>query len=179
MDTIGLLAAWAGMLSFLLVTLITVATNLTTSPLQRWWAKTSPVRAGRRIQALRAEISASEIPSTAYVADLTCLYGTMILNLIAGATVVILSILVLDLGPSLLAAMLPFNIDSKFLTRATGLFLFAMSYVFVFRLSYLAVRIRKQTRSHTPGFARRAMQEIEDLAPKTDRQQEPANAKHY
>jgi len=107
MDTIGLLATWIGMLSFLLVTLITVAKNLRTSPLQRWWAKTSPNRAERRIQAIGAEIAACEIPSMAYLADLIHICGTMILNLIAGAAVVIISIQVLDLGPDLLASIIP------------------------------------------------------------------------
>jgi hypothetical protein len=163
MDTIGLLAAWVGIVSFLLTTVTVVAVNLVTSPFQRWWAKTSPARAEKRIRRLFADLATSELPSDLYLSDLVSLYGTMILNLIAGVAVVLVSIQILDLAPALLASMLPFNIDSKALTRITGLFLFVVSYFFVFRLSYLAVKIRLKTLPRKPGYAQMALREIAEL----------------
>jgi len=163
MDTIGLLAAWVGVVSFLLALVIIVAAHLVTSPLQRRWARTSPARTEKRIQRLLADLATHELPSNAYVSDLVALYGTMILNLVAAVAVVLVSIQILDLAPALLASMLPFNIDSKAITRGTGLFLFVVSYFFVFRLSYLAVKIRMKSLPRKPGYAQMAMREIAAL----------------
>ena len=163
MDTIGLLAAWVGVVSFLLSVVIIVAGYLITSPLQWWWATTSRARAERRIQRLTADLATSQDPSSPYISDLISLYGTMILTLVAGVALVLMSIQLLDLAPALLAATLPFNIDSKLLTRVTGLFSFVASYLFIFRLSYLAVRIRAKTLPRKPGYAARASREIAKL----------------
>jgi hypothetical protein len=163
MDTIGLLAAWVGVVSFLIAIVAIVAVHLVTWPFQRWWAKTSPARAEKRIQRLQADLAASDTPNNLYMADLVSLWGTMLLNLIAGVAVVMVSIQILDLAPALLASMLPFNIDSKLITRGTGIFLFVVSYFFVFRLSYLAVKIRLKTLPRKPRYAQMALKEIAEL----------------
>jgi hypothetical protein len=163
MDTIGLLAAWVGTVSFLLATVIIVAVYLVTSPVQRWWAKTSSSRAEARIQRLFAGLATNELPSNTYLSDLVSLYGTIILTLVAGVGVVVVSIQILDLAPAMLASMLPFSIDTKLITRATGLFLFVVSYFFVYRLSYLAVKIRLLTLPRSPGYAQMALEEIAEL----------------
>jgi|SRR5579871_557051 len=163
MDTIGLLAAWVGIVSFLLGIVAVVAVHLVTSPFQRWWAKTNPARAEKRIQRLQADLAANETTSNPYTADLVSLWGTMIVNLIAGVAVVIVSIQILDLAPALLASVLPFNINSKLITRGTGLFLFVVSYFFVFRLSYLAVKIRLKTLPRKAQYAQMASREIAEL----------------
>jgi hypothetical protein len=160
MDTIGLLAAWVGVVSFLLCVVIIVTVHLMTSPFQRWWAKTSPARAEKRIQRLQADLAAIDAPSNPYVTDLITLWGTTTLTLIAGVAVVMVSIQILDLAPALLASVLPFNINSKLITRVTGLFLFVVSYFFVFRLSYLAVKIRLKTLPRKPRYAQLASREI-------------------
>jgi hypothetical protein len=133
---------------------------MTTPLFQRWWAATSPARAARRIEKLSADLAMLQAPDSAYLADLISLYGAIIVNLIAGTALVIVSIQVLDLGPALLAAILPFNINSKVLTRITGLSLLFGSYVFVFRLSYLVVQMRLRTFPRRARYERIALQEI-------------------
>jgi hypothetical protein len=173
MDTIGLLAAWVGVVSFLLAVVTIMAVHLVASPFQRWWARTTPARAERRIQRLFEDLAANERPGNQHLSDLVSLYGTMILNLIAGVAVVLVSIQILDLAPALLASMLPFHIDSKLLTRITGVFLFVVSYFFVFRLSYLAVKIRLKALPRKPGYARMALREIAELRELRGRPAEP------
>ncbi len=163
MDTIGLLAAWVGVVSFLAAIAGIVAVHLVTSPFQRWWATTSPARAQKRIQSLFAGLATNELPGNSHLSDLVSLYGSMILTLVAGMGLVMVSIQLLDLAPALLASMLPFNIDSKILTRATGVFLFAVSYFFIFRLAYLAVKIRVLVLPRKKGYAQMALKEISEL----------------
>ena len=122
MDSIGLLAAWVGIISFLLMLALAGVAHFVTPHVQKYRALRSPVRARRRIQTLHEGLEMAERPQLAYLADLVTLYGTMILNLVAAATVVLVSIEILDLGPALLASTLPFSIDAKLLTRFTGFF---------------------------------------------------------
>jgi hypothetical protein len=168
MDSIGLLAAWVGIISFLLMSAMAGAAHFVTPRVQKYWAMNSPVRARRRIQRLDEGLEMAERPQTSYVADLVTLYGSMILNLVAAATVVVVSIEILDLGPALLASTLPFSIDAKLLTRFTGFFLLAVSYCFVFRLTLLAARIQNKTFPRKPGYSQRALREIAELRAKFD-----------
>jgi hypothetical protein len=142
MDSIGLLAAWIGVLTLLFVTPLSVIISLVLPGLLRLSAK-------RRMSSAGKEHPDSAI-SVSDLAELVSLYGSAILNLVGASATVILSILLLDLGPSLLAAMLPFHIDAKMLTRFTGLFLLIISYFFAFRLSYLAVKIRLANLARKP-----------------------------
>jgi hypothetical protein len=160
MDTIGLLAAWVGIFSFLAAIVVAAGVHLLTPWFQRWSSKTAPMLAQDRIQRPNADIDIGAAPDNAYIADLIELYGKMILNLIAAVALIIVSIEILDLAPSLLASTLPFNIDAKILTRATGLFLLISVYWFVFRLSYLAMKIRNKTWYRRPGYSRMASSEI-------------------
>ncbi len=168
MDSIGLLAAWVGIISFLLMPAMLAVAHFVTPHVERYWAGTSPSRARRRTQKLYEGLEMAERPQTAYVADLVTLYGSMILNLVAAATLVLLSVEILDLGPALLASTLPFSIDAKLLTRFTGFFLLAASYGFVFRLTLLATKIRNKTVPRKPGYSQRAVQEIAELRAKYD-----------
>jgi len=168
MDSIGLLAAWVGIVSFLLMPAMAGAAHFVTPRLRTYWARTSPARARRRIEKLYEGLEMAERPQTAYVADLVTLYGSMILNLVAAASVVVISIQILDLGPALLASTLPFSIDAKLMTRFTGFFLLALSYVFVFRLTWLATRIQNKTVPRKRGYSQKALQEIAELGAKYD-----------
>jgi hypothetical protein len=168
MDSIGLLAAWVGIISFLLMPVMAGVAHFATPHIQKYWAATSLVRARRRIQKLYEGLEMAERPQTTYVADQVTLYGSMILNLVAAATVVVISVEILDLGPALLAATLPFSIDAKLLTRFTGLFLLAVSYCFVFRLTWMAARIQNKTFPRQPGFSQKALREISELQAKYD-----------
>ncbi len=163
MDSIGLLAAWVGIISFLLMLAMAGVAHFVAPNAQRYWATTSLPRARRRIDKLSEGLELAERPQMAYIADLVTLYGTMILNLVAAATVILVSIEILDLGPALLASTLPFSIDAKLLTRFTGLFLLAISYCFVFRLTWLATKIRNKTIPRKPGYTGRSLKEIADL----------------
>jgi hypothetical protein len=163
MDTIGLLAAWIGVICLLFTIPVSLVAHALAPRIPQWWAKTSPARAERRIAILQDELGLTEGPDGAYVADLISLYGAATLSLIAAVGTVIVSLLILDLGPALLASILPFNIDSKILTRFTGLFVLAISYFFVFRLSYLTARIRLKTLIRNPEYAKRAVTEIAEL----------------
>jgi hypothetical protein len=160
MDTVGLLAAWTGIISLLSAVVIAAAVYVTTALFQRWWAATSPARAARRIEKLSADLAMLQAPDSAYLADLISLYGALIVTLIAGTALVIVYILVLDLGPALLAAILPFNINATVLTRITGLFLLFGSVVFVFRMSYLVVQLRLRTFPRRARYVRIALREI-------------------
>jgi hypothetical protein len=166
MDSIGLLAAWVGIISFLLMLAMAGVAPFVTGYAERYWASTSRARARQRIQRLHEGLELAERPQTAYVADLVHLYGSVILTLVAAATVVVVSIEILDLGPALLASTLPFSIDAKLLTRFTGFFLLAISYGFVFRLTWLATKIRNKTLPRKPGYSQRAMREIAALRAK-------------
>jgi|GEM_PF-5936824 len=163
MDTIGLLAAWVGVVSFFFVTAILVVSNQTISPLQRWWASTSPSRAKHRIATLKAELAQAEETTNVYLFEFISLWARLLLTAIAGIGVIITSILILDLGPALLAAVLPFNLDSKLITRGTGVFLFLSSYLFIFRLCYLATKIRNRITFHRPERARQEIQNLEKI----------------
>lgn len=168
MDTIGLLAAWTGILSILSSLVIAVAVYVATPMFQKWWAASSPDRAARRLEGLSADVALREPPDISYpdlnyIARLISLYGALVLNLVAGTALVIVSIEILDLGPALLAAVLPFNINPRILTRITGLALLAGSYIFIFRLSYLVVKLRLLTLDRKAGYAQRAAREISQL----------------
>jgi hypothetical protein len=163
MDTIGLLAAWVGVVSCLFAIVVAVSVHVATPRFQRWWARTSRARVEKRIETLLAGLAMNGNPDNAYIADLISLYGSMIVNLIAGAALVIVSIEILDLGPALLASMLPFNIDAKMLTEAAGLLTLVSSYFLIFRLSYLALKIRLRTLPRKRGYAEEASREIAQL----------------
>jgi hypothetical protein len=145
MDTIGLLAAWVSIVSFLAAILGIAAAALVIPRVQSWWARTSRKRGEKRLRTLLAYVNLHKDPDNQHIADLVCLYGEIILTLIAAVALLLVSIEVLDLGPGILAQMLPFSIDSKILTRATGVLMLGMCYLFIFRLSYLAVRLRRET----------------------------------
>ena len=168
MDSIGLLAAWVGIVSFLLMPAMAGVAHFAMTLIERYWAHTSPARARRGTEKLYEGLEMAERPPATYVADLVTLYGSMILNLVAAATVVVVSIEILDLGPALLASTLPFSIDAKLLTRFTGFFLLPLSYVFVFRLTWLATKIRSKTVPRKPGYSQKALQEIAELRAKYD-----------
>ncbi len=150
MDTIGLLAAWAGTLSFLIAVAFIVATSRLNSPFggqhaPKMLARLRPERPPRA----SSEAGPRRDLSNLEVMNLVFLFGTMIRDLIFGATVVVVSIQILDLGPALLAAALPFSIDAKLITRLTGIFLFLMAFLFVFRLGYLAAQFRRLSTLHS------------------------------
>ncbi len=163
MDTVGLLAAWTGILSVLSSVLIGAAVYAATPLFQRWWAGTSSARAIRRIERLSEDLALQEGPDSGYIADLISLYGAMILNFIGGTALMIVSIEVLDLGPALLAAILPFSVNAKMLTRITGFCLLAGSYLFVLRHFYIVVKLRLRTFPKKAGYARVAAREIARL----------------
>jgi hypothetical protein len=163
MDTIGLLAAWVGIISFLFAAVLAVAFCLAVPPMQRWWATTSKARAERRIHSLLVGLEMNGVPGNAHIADLISLYGSTILNLLAAVALVVISIEILDLAPAVLASVLPFNIDAKILTRVPGLLLIIMSYFFIFRLAGLAVKIRSITLPRKAGYVRMARIEIARL----------------
>lgn len=121
MDTIGLLSAWLGVMSLLAAMLIMALMQLLTPRLER------------------SGVSSSGDPAVQMVR----LYGSAILTAIGAATVVVVSIEMMDLAPGLLAATLPFPIDGKTLTRVTGLMALVLLYYLLGRLCYLAVRIRQ------------------------------------
>ena len=81
----------------------------------------------------------------AHITDLVYLFGQMTLNLIGAVGLVVVSLVILDLGPALLASTLPFNINPKLLTRGTGVLTLGLTYIFVMRFCYLALRIRSRS----------------------------------
>jgi hypothetical protein len=135
MDTIGLLAAWVSVVSFLVATILAIAYHLARNLLERF---TKP-DAG-------ASPEGAHSPGSGDVAALVSLYGSTIVNLIGAVGLLIVSIEILDLGPAMLAATLPFHIDSKLLTRGTGVLTLIIAYFFLFRLAYLGIRIANATR---------------------------------
>jgi hypothetical protein len=128
MDSIGLLAAWLGVLSLLGMVIVIAILQLVSS-------------IGRR-GTLQKEDDSS--PSEA-IEELVRLYGAAILNAIAAVAVIVVSILLLDLAPGLLAATLPFPVDGKILTRVTGLLSLVVLYYLLGRFSFLAVKIRRSS----------------------------------
>lgn len=168
MDTIGLLAAWTAVLSLLSSLVIAVAVYAATPLLQKWWTAGSPDRDARRLENLSANVALREPPDNSYpdlnyIARLISLYGALVLNVVAGTALVIVSIEILDLGPALLAAVLPFNINPRILTRITGLALLTGSYMFIFRLSYLVVKLRLLTLHRKAGYTRSTLLEVSQL----------------
>ena len=161
MDTIGLLAAWVSIVSFLVAILGVMAGSLVLPRLQSWWAKTSPKRGEERLSKLLSYVDLHQDPDNRNIADLVELYGQITVTLVAAVALLLMSLEVLDLGPGILAQMLPFGIDSKMLTRGTGILMLLMGYLFIFRLSYLGVRLRRETRSKKAQD--RAMREISNL----------------
>jgi hypothetical protein len=146
MDSIGLLAAWTSVVSFFVAVMVAIAFHLFGRRCQRWWARTSSKRSEKRLQQLLAyrKIDPRD-PGTGYVGELVALYGSAMLTLVAAIGLVILSIVILDLGPAIIAAAeLPFRIDVKLLIRATGLVMLFIGYFFIFRLSYLGIQIRRE-----------------------------------
>jgi hypothetical protein len=131
MDTVGLLAAWLGVLSLLGAVLLAAILQIL-----------SLTRSQGRTATLRMLRTAS--PSNA-VEELVHLYGAAILHAIAAVAVIVVSIEVLDLAPGLLAATLPFPIDGKMLTRLTGLLSLVVLYYLLGRFSFLVVKIRRSS----------------------------------
>jgi hypothetical protein len=161
MDTIGLLAAWVSIISFL-VAILGVMVGAPAVPwLQSWWAKTSQKRSQERLSKLSSYVNLHHDPDNRNIADLVELYGQIIVTLVAAVALLLMSLEVLDLGPGILAQMLPFGIDPKVLTRGMGVLMLAIGYLFIFRLSYLGVRLRRETRSKKAQ--ERAMREISHL----------------
>jgi hypothetical protein len=128
MDTIGLLGAWVAVISFLLAALIAMGLNALSALSRRWRAHGEPTH--------------KLTPETSHVATLVSLYGSLILTLVAAVGLMVVSIEILDIGPALLATTLPFNINTKILTRSIGLLTVVLSYCFIFRLSYLGIKLR-------------------------------------
>lgn len=159
MDTVGLLAAWVSIFSFLAAILGIVVGTLVVPLVQSWWAKTSKGRGEKRLTKLLSYVN--EAPDNNDIATLVCLYGEVILTLMAAVAVLLMSLEVLDLGPGILAQMLPFGVDPKVLTRATGILMLVIGYLLIFRLSYLGVRLGREARSKRAQ--QRAMREISHL----------------
>jgi hypothetical protein len=160
MDSIGLLAAWVGIVSCLCGILLAIGTHVSTFACQRWWARATQARAQRRLNKLLIDLDTTlSGANNAYLADLISLYGSLILNLAAAIGLMMISVEILDLGPALLAATLPFNINAKLLTRITGILTLILIYYFILRLCYLAMAmLRLKLRN-----ADRISREISDL----------------
>lgn len=164
MDTYGLLAAWVGIVSFLVAIFIAIPAHFFIPQIRHVWAKTSRKRSEKRLQSLLADLEGYDNnPDTRYIADLVRLYGGMILNLVAAIGLVMMSIEILDLGSAILSAMLPFSINSKVLTRITGILTLIISYFFILRLTYLAIKIRLRTFARTPENMETIKRQISQL----------------
>jgi uncharacterized membrane protein YfcA len=161
MDTVGLLAAWVSIVSFLAAILGIVVGLLVVPLVQYWWAMTSKRRGEKRLQKLLSYVNTHKDPDNRDIADLVCLYGEVILTLMAAVAVLLMSLEVLDLGPGILAQMLPFGVDPKILTRGTGILMLFVGYLLIFRLSYLGVKLQRETRSKRAQ--ERALREISNL----------------
>jgi hypothetical protein len=161
MDTVGLLAAWVSIVSFLAAILAIVVGNLIVPILQSSWAKTSKRRGEKRLSKLLSYVELHKDPDNRDIADLVGLYGEVILTFTAAVAVLLMSLQVLDLGPGILAQMLPFGIDPKKLTRVTGVLMLVIGYLSIFRLSYLGMRLRRATCSKRVQES--AMREISSL----------------
>jgi hypothetical protein len=169
MDTIGLLAAWIAILSYLVGIVVTVLATFLARPCQRWWAGTSKKRAGQRLHRLVSEMELYREPADSwYISGLVSLYGTMILTLTAAIGLVVVSIEILDLGPALLASILPFYINAKLITRVTGVLMLAISYFFILRLSYLGVKLRRRYSRNKADDIERTSREISKLQKRFD-----------
>jgi hypothetical protein len=163
MDTIGLLAAWLSIISLLFALGLATLLSAGSPYLGAWWATTTPQRAKRRVQKLLEGLEANETPGNSYLADLIALYGSAVLHVVGAVGLVMVAIITLDLGPALLAAILPFHFDAKVLTRITGLLLLAGSYLFMFRLAYLALRINRQVEPRKASYRHRVLTELSRL----------------
>jgi hypothetical protein len=161
MDTVGLLAAWVSIISFLAAILGIVVAGLVFPLVQSWWARTSKRRGEKRLRKLLSYANIHKDPDNRDIADLVCLYGEVILTFIAAVAVLLMSLEVLDLGPGILAQMLPFGVDPKMLTRATGVLMLGIGYLMIFRLAYLGIKLRRETRSKRAQ--ERVMREISIL----------------
>jgi len=160
MDTIGLLAAWVGIVSCFCGVLLAIGIHVSTLTYRRLLAIASKKHARKRLNKLVLDLDATvSAPDNAYLADLISLYGSMILNLVAAIGLVMIAIEILDLGPALLASTLPFNVNAKLITRVTGIITLILSYYFIFRLCYLAVARIKIFRT-TSGAADSISREI-------------------
>lgn len=161
MDTVGLLAAWVSIVSFLAAILGIVVGGPVIPLVQSWWAMTSKQRGEKRLRKLLSYVNIHKDPDNRDIADLVCLYGEVILTFMAAVAVLLMSLEVLDLGPGILAQMLPFGVDPQKLTRTTGVLMLLVGYLMIFRLSYLGVRLRRETRSKRAQ--ERVMREISHL----------------
>lgn len=168
MDTLGLLAAWIGVVSFLFGIFVAIVLTLVGPALKIRWARTSRVRAERRLSELMASSNETEGSGTSFqVQNLIHLYGIFTITLVAALGFLILSTELLDFGPQLLATMLPFNIDSKLLTRSSGLLTCALSYLFIFRLAYLS-KLLFAARTF-PMRTAKTLQEVSELRERLNR----------
>jgi len=145
MDTVGLLAAWAAVVSFLVGIAVTLAASFLGRKPAQWWAITNRKRAEQRVRRLLMELQSYREPADNwYLLGLVSLFATIILTLNAAIGVMIVSIQVLDVGPGLLAATLPFYVDAKVIARFTGLIMLGVTYLLILKLSYLLVKLRRQ-----------------------------------
>jgi hypothetical protein len=146
MDSIGLFAAWISVASFLFAIVVAIVYWVVGPRYQRFWVRTSRKRSEKRLKQLLAYSETDpNNPGTGYVAELVALYGSALLNLTAAIGLVIVSVVILDLGPSIVAAAaLPFSIDPRWLTRSTGVLMVLLGYFFIFRLCYLGIQISRK-----------------------------------
>jgi hypothetical protein len=169
MDTIGLLAAWIAILSYLIGIVLTVLATFLARPCQQWWATTSKKRAEKRLRRLSSDLEHYREPAdTWYISGLISLYGTMILTLTAAIGLVVVSIEILDLGPALLASILPFYINGKLITRITGVLTLGISYFFILRLCYLGVKLRRKYARDKADYMETTSEEISKLQKRFD-----------
>src|SRR5271154_2793698 len=102
MDTIGLLAAWVGIISSLVAALVAISAHLVAVSYRFLVARSSKARTQERLDKLLLDLNAAgQTLDNTYLADLVSLYGSMMLNLVAAIGLVMISIEVLDLGPAL------------------------------------------------------------------------------
>jgi hypothetical protein len=173
MDTVGLLAAWVAILSFLGGILLVIFASFAGRRIRQWWAMTSKERAARRLRALASDLKCySEPVDNWHVVGLISLYGSMIMTLIASIGLMIVSIQILDLGPALLAATMPFYINAKLITRVTGLLMLGISYLFILRLSYLWVKLKRKYVRNKVEYLKATEMEIFKLRSRFDLQAE-------
>ena len=164
MDTIGLLAAWVEVLSFLGGILVAMTVSFAGRRVRQWWAATSQARAEIRIRELTSDLKAYHEPADNwYTVGLVSLYGAMIMTLVAAIGLMIVSIQILDLGPAILAATLPFYINAKLITRVTGLLMLGIGYLFILRLCYLAVQLMRKYRRNKVEYLESTLAEISKL----------------
>ena len=85
------------------------------------------------------------------------------MTLVAAIGLMIVSIQILDLGPAILAATLPFYINAKLITRVTGLLMLGIGYLFILRLCYLAVQLMRKYRRNKVEYLESTLAEISKL----------------